>query len=156
MGFSVKWRVYIRILTMIYANGYYLERTIPSLARIIVRAYETGTPTLEEVESIIRFCGEIHLLDQGLLSRGILTSVAIQKQFILSTRRRKKTDIDQYWLLSTETTEELRKYQTYVDNNRVNDDNNPLFCAENEVNVDNNRVNVDIGTQRKVKESKGK
>lgn len=149
--------VYIRILTMIYANGYYLERTIPSLARIIVRAYETGTPTQEEVESIIRFCGEIHLLDQSMLSRGILTSVAIQKQFILSTRRRKKTDIDQYWLLSTETTEELRKMQNInVDNNRVNDDNNPLFCAENVVNDDNNRVNVDIGTQRKVKESKRK
>jgi hypothetical protein len=149
--------VYIRILTMIYSNGYFIERTIPSLARSIVRTYQTTSPTPEEVEAIIRFCGEIRLFDQKLLSSGILTSTAIQKQFVLSTRRRKKFDTDQYWLLSTETTEELRKSQNInVDNNRVNDDNNPQKTDEIGVNVDNHRVNVDIGTQRKVKESKSK
>lgn len=149
--------VYIRVLTMIYSNGYFMERTIPSLARSIVRSYQTESPTPEEVETIIRYCGEIRLFDQKLLSSGILTSVAIQKQFVLSTRRRKKFDTDQYWLLSTETTEELRKSQNInVDSNRVNDDNNPQKTDEIGVNVDNNRVNVDIGTQRKVKESKSK
>jgi len=144
--------VYIRLLTMIYGNGYYLEKSIASIARAIVKDYGTTAPAPQDVESIIRFCGEIGLFDHGLMQSGIMTSESVQKQFILSTKRRKKTEIEKYWLLSTETMETLKNIN--VDNNRVNACNNPLFLGENGVNVDNNRVNVDMSTQRKGKQDK--
>lgn len=145
--------LYIKLLTMIYANGYYLERTIPTLARSIYKSYPGSSPTQEEIEAMIRYFGEVRLLDQRLLMSGVLTSVAIQKQFLLSTRRRRKIEIEQYWLLSTETTETLKNMQNVnADNNRDNADNNPPFLAQNGVNVYSNRVIDDTSTQSKGKE----
>jgi hypothetical protein len=144
--------IFIRLLTMVYANGYYLEKTIPSIARQIIKCYDSQTPSQAIVEAVIRYCGEIGLLDHGLLLSGVVTSEAIQKQFILSTKRRKQIDMEKYGLLSTKTLQYLKKVND--DNNRVNDDNNPLKTAQNGVNVDNERVNVDRSTQSKGKERK--
>ena len=141
--------VYIRLLTMVYSNGYYLEKSIASIARAIVKSYEVPTINSQDVESIIRFCGEIGLIDHELMLSGVITSRSIQKQFILSTKRRRRTEVEKYWLLSTETMEILKKNN--VDNNQVNVSNNPPILDDNRVYVDNNRVNVDISTQRKVK-----
>lgn len=141
--------VYIRLLTMVYSNGYYLEKSIVSIARAIVKSYEVSKLYSQDVESIIRFCGEIGLIDHELMLSGVITSRSIQKQFILSTKRRRRIETEKYWLLSIETMEILKNNN--VDNNHVNVSNNPQFLEDNEVNVDNNRVNVDISTQRKVK-----
>ncbi len=150
--------VYVRLLTMIYSSGYYLEKSVTSLARMIVKNYGGVPITPQEVETIIRFCGEIGLFDHQLLLSGVLTSKSIQKQFIMSTRRRKQADIDKYQLLSTETIENLklicRKTQNInVDIEIDNANNNQVNESTELVNDNNNRVNAYQSTQR-VKESK--
>lgn len=75
---------------MVYANGYYLEITIPSLTRQIIKCYDSQTLSQAIMEAVIRYCGEIGLVDHSMLLSGVVTSEAIQKQFILSTKRRNK------------------------------------------------------------------
>ncbi|HHX69382.1 MAG TPA: hypothetical protein GX708_15205 [Gallicola sp.] len=90
--------------------------------------------------------------------KGILTSKSIQRQFILSTKRRKKIDINSYWLLTKKEMKELNAFNNNyglhdVSNNLVNDSNN-------EVNVNNNEVvdsiNDDTVNNKHTKESKVK
>jgi len=139
--------VFIRLLTMIYANGYYLESTIRSLAIAISRSIGVESPARDKIEAIITKCGKLGLFDQKLLESGVITSKSIQKQFILSTRRRKTTTYVKYWLLDQKTMLELELFyktskSVNVYNNGVNVDNYPL-------NVDINSLNVDKSTQRK-------
>ena len=77
--------VYIRLLTMIYANGYYLEKSISSLAISLAKSIGLYAPGVVEIEKVIKKCAEIGLFDRKLLESGVITSKSVQKQFILST-----------------------------------------------------------------------
>ena len=145
--------IYIRLLTMIYQNGYYVERTVPLVARHLMR---TKGPDDEfksnEFEAVILYLGEIGLLNKEMMFNGVLTSKAIQIQFILSTRRRRDIDIDEYWLLDKKTMMKLNiknisKCDANDDTNEVIDDNtqdnvnnNCDFKGSDIVNVDNNYI----------------
>ena len=72
----------------------------------------------------------------------------MQKQFILSTRRRKNIDIEKHWVLDANTMKELNVVNAttckqYVSNNSVNVDTNSIDVNTNSVNVSNNEVIVD-------------
>jgi len=129
--------VYLKILTLIYDNGYYLEITVDKLAKIIHQDFGPEWFKLERISVFIHACLESGLFDEELSGQGVITSVAVQKQYLLSTMRRKDINIDKYWLL--EPSESVRPADA------------SLSIPKENVNVDNNRVNVDISTQSKSK-----
>lgn len=129
--------VYIRILTLIYANGYYLECDIETLARILHKQIGQVWLKLEKIRELIHACLEVRLFDKRLAAQGVMTSVAIQKQFILSTKRRMKAEVDQYCLLDCKTLLDLQGFLTTPKGpDRVN--SNGVIAYKNQVNVDNN------------------
>ena len=152
--------IYIRLLSMIYANGYYLEKSISSLARTLMKSIGANwTPNPIDIEEVIVYCGKVGLFNYDLLKEDVITSKSIQKQFILSTRRRKNTGQDKYWLLDEKTMLELSIFNKTskninVDNNGVIDDTNGVIGSNNQVNADNNRVNVDKSTQKEKEKKK--
>jgi hypothetical protein len=150
--------VYLRLLTMIYAEGYFIERSIASLARSILRSVGLRwIPNIEVIEDVIRACGKLDLIDPSLLEMGIITSRAIQRQFVLSTKRRRKIDTSKYWLLSEED------IRVIADNNGVivvSGDNNPDNVGINEVNADastqsKSKSNIDIKDKYLDKSARG-
>jgi hypothetical protein len=115
--------VFMRLLSMIYAGGYFIERSIASLARTILRTIgQRWVSNSETIEDIIRMCGSLELIDETLLESGVFTSKAIQRQFLLSTKRRRQIDTSRYWLLDDD---DNRVIADNNDNNSVNADNNP-------------------------------
>ena len=141
--------IYIRLLTMIYDNGYYLEKTVPQMVMLLNRKSGLKNKVDEKlIEDIILYLGDIDLLDKSSLYKGIFTSKGMQKQFILSTRRRKNIDIEKHWVLDANTMKELNVVNAttckqYVSNNSVNVDTNSIDVNSNSVNVSNNEVIVD-------------
>ena len=137
--------VFMRLLTMIYAGGYYIERSIASLARTILRTIgQRWVSDSERVEDIIRMCGRLELIDEGLIESGVFTSKAIQRQFLLSTKRRRQIDTSRYWLLDDD---DNRVIEDNNNNNPVNDDTNPE-------NGEKEGVIDDKSTQSKSKSNK--
>ena len=136
--------VYLKILTMIYENGYYLEMKVDDLAKVIHQDFGPEWFKLERISVFIHACLESGLFDEELSGQGVITSVAVQKQYLLSTARRKDINIDKYWLLEPSESVRPADASLSIPKERVNVNNN-------RVNVDNNSVNVDISTQSKSK-----
>jgi hypothetical protein len=131
--------IYIRLLAMIYANGYFLEKSISSLAKTLVKSIGANwAPNPVDIEEVIVYCGKVGLFNNDLLKDDVITSKSIQKQFILSTRRRKNTGADKYWLLDEKTMLELSIF------NKTNKN----------ITVDNNLINVDKSTQKEKEKKK--
>lgn len=141
--------VYIRILTMIYENGYYLKTTIEKLSRILHIDMGPQWHRIERISECINFCLEAGLFDKSLAEQGVFTAESVQKQYLLSTIRRKDINIDKYWLL--EPSESVRPADASLSMSKesINDSNNI-------VNVNNNEVNANISSQSKSKREKDK
>ncbi len=135
--------VYIRILSLVYDNGYYLELTADELALKLHMLLGPYWVRVDKILDIIRGCVELRLLERALFLQDVITSVSIQKQFILSTKRRKNVDIDKYWLLDSVTMEQLGV--------PLSEQSKTVNVNNNSDNVDTNLINVDIGTQSKSK-----
>lgn len=136
--------VYLKILTLIYDNGYYLEITVDKLAKIIHQDFGPEWFKLERISVFIHACLESGLFDEELSGQGVITSVAVQKQYLLSTMRRKDINIDKYWLLEPSESVRPADASLSIPKESVNVSNNPI-------NVDKNLVNADINTQSKSK-----
>lgn len=132
--------IYIRILTLVYANGYYLEMSVSALSKTLHKRMGPNWIKLEKVSELVVACLEMGLFDKELAAQGVITSVPIQKQFILSTKRRQNVNISKYWLLGPATMENIRAFLSTSDS-RVN-------VNKMGVNVDNNSINVNSGTQK--------
>lgn len=117
--------VFIMFLNELYKNGYFFEGDLSTLSDSI--AYEIGKAGEEgsmEVRRILDAMLGMGMIDKGTLSiHGIVTSKAVQKQFLLSTSRRKKTE-RKYWLLSEE--EEKRMDEILNEKKQKNNENNNL------------------------------
>jgi len=135
--------VYIQILSLVYREGYYLKITSNELAIKLLKIMGHNWIRVDKVREIIHSCVELGLLERALFLQGVITSVSIQKQFILSTKRRKNINIDKYWLLDQVTMNKLGVLLSM----QISEDN----VNNNLVSVDNNLVNVDINTQSKSK-----
>jgi len=141
--------VYIRILANVYQHGYYMEMSEKTLVKLIRRQLGgTKTPSSELLARIIRNIGELGLLDNNLKNQGVVTSIGIQRQFILSTKRRKNVDISKYWLLDDA---EMQKLKVFLKTS-----SNEISVDNNLVNVDSNSINVYRSTQSKSKSKREK
>lgn len=141
--------VYLKILTMVYENGYYLEIKVDDLAKVIHQDFGPEWFKLERISVFIHACLESGLFDEELSGQGVITSVAVQKQYLLSTARRKDINIDKYWLLEPSESVRPADASLSVSKETINVNNN-------RVNVDNNQVNANISTQSKSKSKKDK
>lgn len=58
---------------------------------------------------VVHFCSEIGLIDDGLMTENIITSVGIQQRFykIVVERMERQLYNDKYWLLKNEENGEL-------------------------------------------------
>lgn len=136
--------IFLRILTMVYEYGYYLEMTEEDLIYDLIHQVGVGKISYQRVRNVILMCCELGILDEPLFRQGVITSDGIQKQFIRIAKRRKVVDISKYWLLDSATMEELGVLLSMEKN------------EEKGVNVNNNSVDVDISTQSKRKRKRDK
>jgi hypothetical protein len=138
--------VYIRLLAMVYENGYYLEKPIQDIAYSLQKEMGANWVKLDRIFVMIHACVEAGLFDEELSRRGVITSKAIQKQFLMSTKRRHQIDIGKHWLLDQATMLEIG---VSFDMPKIG-----VFASKTTLNFDNNSLNVDIGTQSKSKRDK--
>ena len=94
--------VYIAVLCMVYREGYYLEIPMRNLqaqlGKMIGNRWLTDKTLIPDV---IGYCGELGLLDAGLLRQGVVTSAGIQRRYREATKR-SKAGIEKYRLLEVE------------------------------------------------------
>ena len=140
--------VYFRILILVYSEGYYLEMSEDDLAILLHQEIGPQWMRLDKILDMIHGCVERKLFEGVLFTQGVITSVSIQKQFILSTRKRKNINIDEYWLLDSKTMEQLGVLLSMQQNT--------IIDSNNRVNDVNNSINVDINKQSKSKSKKDK
>lgn len=146
--------VYIRILTLVYQEGYYLEMTVESLAKVIFKDIKGKNLTkVDRVIEVIYRIAQLGLLERTLVAKGIITSSSIEKQWLISTTRRKNIDKSKYWLLTAEEEQEALKCTKSSISESVRTMSKIINVGNNSINVDNNQVNVDNNTQNK-KENK--
>lgn len=142
--------IYICFLTMVYSSGYYLEMTLDELADSIWTSLDFKNFELDVnyVKTILLKMEECHMIDSlSLEYDGVVTSKAIQKQFLASTYRRKKADRP-HWILSPEEEERVSKFYG------INANNNSINVDINEDNADINSVSAIESTQSKSKKEK--
>jgi len=162
--------VYIEFLCIVYKNGYYVESDLESLAediwyRINLKCGEFDT---EAVLAILKMMVDLNIIDiKNLFEHKVITSRAVQKQFLACTMRRKKQERP-YWILTPEDEECIRgiyvnKNGINVDINndnesndetRINVNNNLINVDNNSINADNNSIDVCKSTQSKSKRKK--
>lgn len=146
--------VYIRILTLVYQEGYYLETTVESLAKVIFKDIKGKNLTkVDRVIEVIYRIAQLGLLERTLVAKGIITSSSIEKQWLISTTRRKNIDKSKYWLLTAEEEQEALKCTKSSISESARIMSKFINVDNNSINVDNNQVNVDNNTQNK-KENK--
>jgi hypothetical protein len=136
--------IFLRILTMVYEHGYYLEMTEEDLITELIYQIGVSKISYQRVRNVILMCCELGILDESLFRQGVITSDGIQKQFIRVAKRRKEVDISKYWLLDSATMEDLGVLLSMEKN------------EEKGVNVNNNLINVDINKQSKSKRKRDK
>lgn len=149
--------VYLRLLTFIYDQGYYLEMSVESAVQALIRSIgNKWTPEKKEMIEIIYKAAEVGLFDKELLEKGVFTSKGIQKQFVLATRRRKIQSNLKYWLLDEKTMLELSTFYKSLYKSFGN--NNPSICntidTSSGVDVTETGVSVYKSTQKEKEKKK--
>ncbi|MDB2100050.1 Lin1244/Lin1753 domain-containing protein [Clostridium paraputrificum] len=128
--------VVIKLLMKIYKNGYFYEWTEKEQLLFSKRV----NVDINEVNVIINDLIKWNFFNEELFrSKKILTSNGIQKRYLAAVGRRQKVKILKEYLLLDDETINVYKNLVIVD-----------------INTSSEVVNVDIGTQSKVKKSKVK
>ena len=128
--------VVIKLLMKIYKNGYFYEWTEKEQLLFSKRV----NVDINEVNVIINDLIKWNFFNEELFrSKKILTSNGIQKRYLAAVGRRQKVKILKEYLLLDDEIINVYKNLVIVD-----------------INPSSEGVNVDIGTQSKVKKSKGK
>lgn len=141
--------VYICILTLVYEQGYYLEVSKQELAELVYE--ELRGPALRNVDritEIIDLLAKSELLDSNLMPNNVITSTAIQKQWLTSVSRRKNINKSKYWILSDHDEDGIKDFNGSC---VLSSYHQIDIASSNQVNVDNNSINVDISTQKENK-----
>ena len=124
--------IFIKLLQSIYKNGYYINWTEKEQLLFIKRVNVTETL----VNDVIMSCLQWKLLDKHLFDTyKILTSHGIQQRFLFAIGRRSGVEMEEKYLLLSET---------------------EVSATKTKVNVTKTTVNVDDNPQSKVKKSKVK
>ena len=126
--------LYTSLLCMIYKEGYYItwDEDLP-----FILSEQTGFDE-SYIQDVFNYCLELGLFDAELFkSDKIITSRGIQKRYkLICETCRRAYNIDKYNLISVQET--------------------PISAQETPISVQETPNNCTIGTQSKVKESKGK
>lgn len=94
--------VYDCILCIVYKHGYYAEIPLDKLSKLITKMIgNKWVKNQKVVVQVVHFCSEIGLIDDGLMTENIITSVGIQQRFykIVVERMERQLYNDRYWLL---------------------------------------------------------
>lgn len=139
--------IYLRLLSMIYKNGYYYKYdSLDKLAGILIKSIgNRWARDKQAVIQVIPFLAKCNLFSPELMQENVLTSVGIQKRYLKATERRQPLNNNSPYRLVDENGEPLIS----VHKNDVN-------VCNNEVNVCNNSINDVNNTQSKVKKRKVK
>lgn len=94
--------VYIRIINMIYKNGYYLKfNSLGNLSALLAKSIGSKWVRKNKVKEIILFLPQCQLLDQCLLTENVLTSERVQRGWldVMNAMNRKIPEEKENWLL---------------------------------------------------------
>ena len=94
--------VYIRIINMIYKNGYYLKfNSLDNLSALLAKSIGSKWVRKNKVKEIILFLPQCQLLDQCLLTENVLTSERVQRGWldVMNAMNRKIPEEKENWLL---------------------------------------------------------
>lgn len=132
--------VYILILCLIYEQGYYLEMSIDDLAILLMKEINGKKQfvSLNKIQQVIHCCVQCDLFDKSLVRDNVITAVSIQKQYLMSTKRRADSVIDKYNLLDDKKFCTENSSPLNAPKKTVNVCNNPVIVNNNSINVCNN------------------
>lgn len=127
--------IYLRLLCMIYENGYFLEADINVVAARIIKSIGSRWVNNKQlVVQVIRSLADAGLIDKDLLEKGVLTSGAIQRRWLEALKRR-RVQIDKYDLVNVEKDTKVLESAPAPPNSC---NNNPDNCNNNPDNCNNN------------------
>lgn len=140
--------VYLRILCLIYRNGYYYKfQTMDKLAaRLIKSIGNKWVRDKQVILQIIPFLAECNLLSSELMQENVLTSVGIQRRYLNVAKRRLK-GIQEYSL--------LREGLNNVPNTQVSDTETGVNATETQDNDANNATKESKEKESKAEERRG-
>ena len=156
--------IYLRILCLIYKNGYYYEfSSMDKLCALLIKSIgNRWTRGKSSVEQVILRLAECNLLSSELVRSGVLTSVGVQKRYLKVTERR-RINTEKYWLLSDLKNEDRGEAWESAPKNEVSATETEVIVTETPIIVDNNdtkekkrKVNKTIYNARSARESERK
>lgn len=132
--------VYDCILCIVYKHGYYAEIPLDKLSKLITKMIgNKWVKNQKVVVQVVHFCSEIGLIDDGLMTENIITSVGIQQRFYEIAVKRMKRQLynDKYWLLKNEENGEpllnAPKNGITSEENRIISEENQLTSEESPI-----------------------
>ena len=156
--------IYLRILCLIYKNGYYYEfGSMDKLCAMLIKSIgNRWTRGKQSVEQVILQLAECNLLSSELVRSGVLTSVGVQRRYLKVTERR-RIHTEKYWLLNDFQNEESGEAWESAPKNRVIATETKVIATKTQVNVCNNdtkekkrKINKTIYNARDARESEEK
>lgn len=142
--------IYLRLLCLIYKNGYYYKfDSIDKLAAIVIRSIgNRWTRNKQAVKEVILYLTECNLFSSELMQRNVITARSIQQRY-LKALERNQPEITEYNLIG-EKAETDTGFIT-VPENLISVAETPVFATETPVNAYNNDTKE---KESKVKKSK--
>lgn len=132
--------VYDCILCIVYKHGYYAEIPLDKLSKLITKMIgNKWVKNQKVVVQVVHFCSEIGLIDDGLMTENIITSVGIQRRFYEIAVKRMKRQLynDKYWILKNEENGEpllnAPKNGITSEENRIISEENQLTSEESPI-----------------------
>ena len=125
--------VYDCILCIVYKHGYYAEIPLDRLSKLITKMIgNKWVKNQKVVVQVVHFCSEIGLIDDGLMTENIITSVGIQRRFYEIAVKRMKRQLynDKYWLLKNE---ENGEPLLNAPKNGITSEENRIISEENQL-----------------------
>ena len=145
--------VYDLTLKYILSQGYYVECDLPVFVRMIQsRIGNRWVKNRAVVEQVIHYMADIGLLDDDLLSVGVITSVDAQRLYYETAvkRLRRRPNTESYWLLDRPSDENEEKEEA---SGLLNAPSEQINAGESRINAELNRINAELNRIEK-KENK--
>ena len=134
--------VYDCILCIVYRNGYYAEIPLDKLARMVMKMIgNKWVKNKKAVVQVVHFCSEIGLLDDGLMTKNIITSVGIQRRYYETAVKRMERQLYnmEYWLLGKEGKKEPLFSEP---KNRITSEENKIDSEEIQTTSEKNALEI--------------
>ena len=145
--------VYDLTLKYILSQGYYVECDLPVFVRMIQsRIGNRWVKNRAVVEQVIHYMADIGLLNDDLLSVGVITSVDAQRLYYETAvkRLRRRPNTERYWLLDRPSDENEEKEEA---SGLLNAPSEQINAGESRINAELNRINAELNRIEK-KENK--